>query len=81
MTDETKLRKLEEKEQVIRELLDSNEEFVSLSDVGKILNADPNTIRRQAVTEPRIMGFPVSVIGNRTHIPRIPFLRFLGREA
>jgi len=69
-----------EKDRVIQALLDSNEEFVSLADVGKIFNADPNTIRRQAVTEPRLIGFPVSVIGNRTRIPRIPFLRFLGRE-
>ena len=70
-----------EKDRVIQALLDSNEEFVSLADVGKIFNADPNTIRRQAITEPRLIGFPVSVIGNRTRIPRIPFLRFLGREA
>lgn len=72
--------KKEEKDVVIQSLIDSNEEFVSLADVGKIFNADPNTIRRQAVTEPRLIGFPVSVIGNRTRIPRIPFLRFLGRE-
>ena len=60
----------------IQEIIDSNKLFLTPDDVCDILNADPATIRKQA----EVIGFPISVMGNRTRIPRLPFLRFLGYD-
>lgn len=64
--------------QELKELKDSNALFVTAEDVRNILEADPATVRRQAMTDGSVMGFNVSVIGNRTRIPRKAFLRWLG---
>lgn len=41
------------------------------------LNCDPQLIRFRAQRTPHLLGFPVVLVGNRTKIPRIPFLNFL----
>ena len=64
--------------QELQELKDSNALFVTAEDVRNILEADPATVRRQAMADGSVMGFNVSVIGNRTRIPRKAFLRWLG---
>lgn len=45
---------------------------------AQVLNCDPHYIRVAAVQCPEQLGFPVTRLGNRTKIPRIPFLRFMG---
>ena len=62
----------------LQDLKDSNALFVTAEDVRNILEADPATVRRQAMADGSVMGFNVSVIGNRTRIPRKAFLRWLG---
>lgn len=64
--------------QELQDLKDSNALFVTAEDVRNILEADPATVRRQALADGSVMGFNVSVIGNRTRIPRKAFLRWLG---
>lgn len=64
--------------QELQELKDSTALFVTAEDVRNILEADPATVRRQAMTDSSVMGFHVSVIGNRTRIPRKAFLSWLG---
>ena len=44
--------------------------------VAKALNVIPQGIRVQARTAPDLLGFPVSVVGNRVLIPRKPFIAF-----
>ena len=45
---------------------------------AKVLECDPHYIRVAAVQCPEQLGFPGTRLGNRTKIPRIPFLRFMG---
>ncbi len=47
---------------------------------GAVLGIDPNTLRWQARDDPKKLGFPVIVVKSRTHIPRIPFIRFVTGE-
>lgn len=54
--------------------------FITPNQAGGVLNIDPNNIRQQAKDDPSVLGYPVSVVGCRVHIPRIPFLKFWGFE-
>lgn len=62
------------------EITASDEPFLNAQDVSDLLHCDPHAIRVQAQSDPDLIGFPVSVIGKRVRIPRIPFLRFIGKE-
>lgn len=44
---------------------------------ASFLKCNPHWIRVAARQKPGLLGFPVSVVGNRTKIPRIPFIQFL----
>ena len=65
----------------LHEIKESEALFLAPADIAPVLGCDPNFIRRAAHDAPELIGFPVSVIGSRTRIPRKPFLRFLGEEA
>ena len=62
----------------IEELKGSDKEVLTAADVAGVLGCKPYSIIVQAKTAPAALGFPVSVIGSRVKIPRIPFLKFLG---
>lgn len=50
--------------------------------VAPLLGVKEHAIRIQARSDASKLGFPVIVIGNRTKIPRLPFIRFMtGEEA
>lgn len=55
------------------------DEFLSAAEVAQILGCDPQGIRSMARDCPERLGFPVIRIGNRTRIPKVPFMRFIGR--
>lgn len=42
-----------------------------------VIGCDPQLIRLQARERPELLGFPVVVVGTRTKIPRIPFIRYI----
>lgn len=63
------------------EIRASDKPFLTPADVAGVLAADAQSIRLQAREFPEALGFPVICVGNRTKIPRKPFLRFLGEEA
>lgn len=63
------------------EIRASDKTFLTPADVAVVLAADAQSIRLQAREFPEALGFPVICVGNRTKIPRKPFLRFLGEEA
>jgi len=46
-------------------------------EVGKVLHLAPQGIRVQARERPELLGFPVTVCGTRTLIPKAGFLRFM----
>ena len=45
--------------------------------VGSVLHCTPYYITIQARTNPEALGFPVCVIGSRTKIPRLAFIRWM----
>lgn len=62
----------------LQDLIGSEKEFFTPADVEGVLGCDQQTIRLQARQRRDLLGFPVIVMGNRTKIPKIPFLRFMG---
>lgn len=44
---------------------------------AQVIGCDPHYIRVAARQKPEQLGFPVIVVGTRTKIPRIPFIRFV----
>lgn len=62
----------------LAEIKGSDKTMLLASDVAPVLGCAPHSIRIQAREYPEQLGFPVVVIGNRTLIPRKPFLAYLG---
>lgn len=57
-------------------------EFLTPAQVAEVLGCDPQGIRVWARQRPEGLGFPVCVVGSRTKIPRIAFIRWMeGQEA
>lgn len=55
--------------------------LVDAADVAKILGVNAQSIRGQAHLDPAFLGFRVIVIGDRTLIPRKPFIAFIEGES
>lgn len=64
----------------INEIAESKELFIEAEDVAPILGVDAQSIRAEAGRDVCRLGFPIIRIGNKTKIPRKPFLRFVGAE-
>jgi len=57
-------------------------EFLTPAQVAEVLGCDPQGIRVWARQRPDGLGFPVCIVGSRTKIPRIAFIRWMeGQEA
>lgn len=54
-----------------------DKEFISPAVVAQVVGCDPQSIRIQARENPDALGFPVSVQGTRTRIPRRAFVRWM----
>ena len=50
------------------------------AEIAQVLGCDAHSIRIQARQYPESLGFPVICVGNRTLIPRKPFLAYIGEE-
>lgn len=55
----------------------SGRDVLTPADVAPGLGCDPHYIRVAARQCPERLGFPVVLIGNRTKIPRIAFIKFM----
>lgn len=55
----------------------SDKLFLIPAEVAEILHCAPDLIRVAARQKPELLGFPVTVIGTRTRIPRIPFVQYV----
>ena len=62
----------------VEEMQNSPNRWLRPADVAEVLETDANTIRRQAQTNPELLGFPVVVLCSRVKILRKGFLEFLG---
>ena len=64
----------------LEEIKNSDKTVLTANDVAQVLRCDPQCIRIMARENPALLGFPVTVVGRRTKIPRLPFLRYMGVE-
>lgn len=62
----------------VEEIKASPERWLTADQIAPVMECDPNSIRRQAQTDPAKLGFPVTVIGARVKVNRMGFLKFLG---
>ena len=51
-------------------------EYFTAKIISEVTGQDPHTIRLQARRKPELLGFPVSVCGTRTRIPKEPFINY-----
>ncbi|MBQ8617687.1 MAG: hypothetical protein IJ418_09245 [Clostridia bacterium] len=49
--------------------------MITPAEAAQVLGCNPHDIRVKAKLQPDLLGFPVTVVGTRTKIPRIPFIR------
>ena len=66
------------RQEAIQAIVDSDKAFLTPADVAPILGMDPHSIRLTARQRPELLKFEFVLSGNRTKIPRIPFLRYIG---
>lgn len=59
------------------EIKQSDKLFLLPTDVAQVLGCHPHQIRLAARDDPDGLGFPVTVIGSRTRIPRLPFIQYI----
>lgn len=59
------------------EIKASGKDYLVPTDIAPVLGCSPYKITVQARNDPHSLGFPVSVIGTRTKIPRKPFIIFM----
>lgn len=64
----------------IEEMKRSKKEHLSPQDVAEVLRSNPQSVRVQARQRPELLGFPVTVVGNRVKIPRRAFLKYITGE-
>jgi len=60
------------------DMLHTEQPFLTADDVADIIGASAQSIRNQARENASLLGFPVTYIGSRLRIPRIPFLNYIG---
>lgn len=61
----------------LEDLMADTRILVDAADVAPILGVNPQSIRGQAHLDPAYLGFRVIVIGDRTLIPRKPFIEYI----
>ena len=58
----------------LEEMRTSTKDFLTPTDVAKVLGCHPYSINVQAQEDPSKLGFPVAVVKRRVRIPRMGFL-------
>ncbi len=61
----------------LEDIEDLDCDILTCQQIAPILRANPATLRLQARERPELLGFPVTVCGNRVRIPRQPFIAFM----
>ena len=59
------------------EIKRSDKAVLTPGDIAEVLGSDQQTIRVQARTAPEKLGFNVVVVGSRTKVPRLAFIRWM----
>lgn len=66
------------KKMTLTNLVEKEGDWLSAEEVASILKSDPATVRGMAREFPQLLGFPVTCLGRRVLIPKVPFLRHFG---
>lgn len=66
------------RQNALDKIIYSSKLFLTPAEVAPVLGTDPQYIRMAARQRPDLLRFEFTCSGNRTKIPRIPFLRFVG---
>ncbi len=61
----------------LQDLKNLRKDIITPAEAAQVIGCDPHYIRVQARSDPKMLGFPVVVIGSRTKIPRLPFIQFM----
>ena len=64
----------------ISELKGLQDDFITPALAAPVLGVDAQSIRAQAQADKDKLGFPVSVVGTRIRIPRLPFIAYVTGE-
>jgi len=62
----------------LRDMVQSDSPTITVAMAASIMNCAPQNLRITIRKNPETIGFPTYCSGNRIHIPRIPFLQWLG---
>lgn len=62
----------------LEEIKALDREYLLPREVAEVLQCDVQGLRVWSRQRPEALGFPVTIIGSRIRIPRIPFLRHMG---
>lgn len=65
----------------IKELMESDKEMLTPTDVAPILGCAPYSINVQCSEDPSKLGFSATLIGRSVRIPRRAFIKWLTGEA
>lgn len=64
--------------QALEEIKRMDNPFITPQQAARVIGCDPAYIRITARgPNPRALGFDTTVIGTRTRIPRVPFIRYV----
>nr|DAH24693.1 MAG TPA: Pyocin activator protein PrtN [Caudoviricetes sp.] len=66
--------------ELLEEIRRMDTAFITPAQAARVTHCSPDYIRVAARQQFPPLPFPVMVVGNRTKIPRIPFLRAFGVE-
>lgn len=61
----------------LSEIKASDKPMLTPADVAGVLGVDAHSVRVAARLKPELLGFNVAVVGSRTLIPRVGFLRWM----
>lgn len=66
------------REEAIEQIRNQDSPTITPALAATVIGCNPHLIRVQAQKAPHLLGFPVMRVGNRTKIPKGPFLEWLG---
>ena len=62
----------------LRDLMQRDRDVLLPEEVAEYLHLSPQRLRAQAREDPSKLGFRVIVCGNKTLIPKRPFIEYIG---
>lgn len=68
---------MEKHQEALEQIKAMDKTMITPALAAQVIGCDPHFIRVAARTRPELLGFPAVVVGTRTKIPRLPFIRYV----